>query len=372
MSGNHFENSDSAFAPLPRPQFQLRSLPPGMRWEVTRRHPIYQNFWNDASLTQITDPQELSLRQLVNEGRLAMLAMIGFSGDPISPETEFTELDSETLPSWMSGAIQPISFRGLTGLLLAYLPEDVIQQIAELFQSDSGAEEDHRIESLLRLHEIPAPFLDQYPDELILSVSPTASVRNLTDDMSAVLESFRRERNISARRNREDLYSSYLQVWDLREGWESGTYVSGRERRLTDIAAELQESLTTIHNWYKRAFELITGHRYSPEHWFRVFGPLKFIDFEGVLELGEILLRRPRRSPTPRAITDTASSSEERDGILSQQSTEDDFEVLDMRMDLRELLAMDLTDEELAERFGADKINLIREYRRRFGDRPGS
>lgn len=30
---------------VPRPPFQLRSLPIEFRWEVTRRHPYYQAWW---------------------------------------------------------------------------------------------------------------------------------------------------------------------------------------------------------------------------------------------------------------------------------------------------------------------------------------
>ncbi|WP_417390481.1 hypothetical protein [Gimesia sp.] len=371
MNQNYIENPDAPFAPLPRPQYQLRSLPPNMRWEVTRRHPIYQNFWNDVSLVYATDPQEQQYRREMGAARDALLALIGFSGSPISPATEFHKLAPESLPSFMSGTVHPISFRGLAGLLLAYLPRDIIQQIAELFQLDSSNDES-QIESLLRLREIQAPILDQYPDELILSVSPTASVRNLNDDIGTAIDNFRNQRNITPRRNREDLYPSYLQVWDLREGWENGRYESGHERTMADIASELQQPLTTINNWYRRAFELVSGHPYSPELWFQLFGPLKFYDQDGMLELGEIILRRPRRSPIPREVDESAISSEESGGILAQQSTEDNVDFSDMQMDLRRLLSANLTDEQVGKRIGTDRVDLIAEYRRTFGDRPSS
>ena len=103
-----------------------------------------------------------------------------------------------------------------------------------------------------------------------------------------------------------------------------------------------------------------------------MFGPLKFYDQDGMLELGEIILRRPRRSPTPREVNESAISSEESGSILAQQSTEDNVDFSDMQMDLRQLFAANLTDEQVGERIGTDRVDLIAEYRRAFGDRPGS
>jgi len=204
-----------------------------------------------------------------------MLGTIGVSGPPVPPATEFKDIGDEATPAWMTGTIHPITFRGLLGLLLACLPDTTKQAAADLFQR-AAADEDGNVEALFDLGRLTDDALDLFPDELIVSLSPTATTRQLQPDILEAIERFRGQRSILAQRNREEKYDAYLRVWDLREGWANGEYHVGEERTLAKIAEELGKSLSTISNRYRRAFELITGHEYSPELWFRVLGPNKF------------------------------------------------------------------------------------------------
>lgn len=359
----------SSYAITPRPQYQFRSLSVPMRWEVTRRHAIYQIYWSDSFESLSDDPYLQELRQLMQKASTTVLAMIGFSGPAIPPETDFNDIGSDPLPTWMAGSVHPISFKGLVGILLRHLPSEVLSEITDLFQQASSNGTEEKYEAMLRLNDLNGEELNAYPDDLIVALSPTASVRQLNSDLNNLLKAYRERTNIPEQRDREDSYRAALQVWDLREGWSEGRYHNGNERTLSSIAADLGESLPTVNNRYRRAFELITGHEYNPELWFRVFGPLKF---HGYKDISDVLNSRPRRSPSPREIPDAAISLGDHSSFVAEYSPESNADYIDMQMELRELLATNLTDEEIAERIGTNKIDLIGEYRRLYGDRPGS
>src|SRR5262249_13042000 len=48
------------------------------------------------------------------------------------------------------------------------------------------------------------------------------------------------------------------------------------EKRLREVAVEVGAPLSTVHNRYCSAFELVTGRPYDPNLWAVLFGPLKF------------------------------------------------------------------------------------------------
>ncbi|KAA0134461.1 hypothetical protein FYZ48_20425 [Gimesia chilikensis] len=359
----------SSYAITPRPPYQFRSLSVPMRWEVTRRHAIYQIYWSDSFESLSDDPYLQELRLLMQSASTIILGMIGFSGPAIPPETDFNDIGCDPLPTWMAGCVHPITFKGLVGILLRHLPSEVLSEIADLFQQASSNRTEMKYEALQHLVDLNAEELNAYPDDLFVSLSPTASVRRLNLDLNTLLKAYRERTKIPEQRDREDSYRAALHVWDLREGWSEGRYHNGNEQTLSAIAADLGESLPTVNNRYRRAFELITGYGYSPELWFRVFGPLKF---HGYKDISDVLNSRPRRSPSPREIPDAAISFGDHSSFVAEYSTESNADYIEMQLELRELLATNLTDEEIAERIGTNKIDLIGEYRRRFGDRPGS
>src|SRR5262245_54783249 len=111
-----------------RPRSILMDLPVAFRWEVTRRHPCYLRFWELAHRRHTdpgTDPQQLALE----ESAVAILLAIGVSGDPPPPGSSPESLGAGLGQAWESGAVAPVTFRGLVGMLLADLPADLLLRV---------------------------------------------------------------------------------------------------------------------------------------------------------------------------------------------------------------------------------------------------
>src|SRR5262245_42832024 len=122
-----------------RPPFQLRSLTVPMRWEVSRRHPYYLLAWECARDHHRRVPCDDEVDSRLRELALVHLAAIGVSGEPPDPGSRFSEIESKQLqPAWLSGAVHPITLRGLTALLIAALPQDVLGELSDLFLQASS------------------------------------------------------------------------------------------------------------------------------------------------------------------------------------------------------------------------------------------
>jgi hypothetical protein len=107
---------------LGRPLFQLRSLPIPMRWEVTRRHSYYQIFWKSAAAHYQGRPASSEVEEFLRQAAVTCLAAIGVTAEPPDPAREYGELESAGLEAaWLSGAVHPISLRGMAALLIASL-----------------------------------------------------------------------------------------------------------------------------------------------------------------------------------------------------------------------------------------------------------
>lgn len=282
---------------LARPPYQLRSLPIEFRWEVTRRHPYYQINWQFAGdehrQSVLPDPLSFLLRQ----SALAILGLIGVSSEPPNPAKEFAELDAEGMnAAWLSGAVQPISNRGLFAMLLTALPKETLREIGALLQFAEG--EDASIErpkvkqALLALTTFDLPGLDRYPDEPYVSVNPAASERELDECLKRLMKSWKSERGLPDKRVRADQFHKNLEVWDLREGWNAGRYDQGAELSFQEIAARLGRNQRTVVRQYKQAFELVTGHPYSSDSWLAVFRILKFREL--ICIIGPQIAGRPK------------------------------------------------------------------------------
>jgi hypothetical protein len=102
---------------LPRPAVLLQDLPVTYQWEVTRRHPYYLRFWNLAHCSYqqpSSDPGQSDLEK----SAVLVLHALGVTGDPPPPGTSAASLSTGGLsPAWKGGAIAPLTFRGLVGLL---------------------------------------------------------------------------------------------------------------------------------------------------------------------------------------------------------------------------------------------------------------
>jgi len=349
-------DSPPAAGVVHRPSFQLRSLPIRYRWEVTRRHAYYQDWWKGARdhyrNEAVSDPREPFLRQ----ASVVILGLIGVAGEPPDPATEFDQLADHLQAAWLSGAVHPVSFRGLVGLCIASLPEQTLAALGRLLLAASRDDEENRtpnrIRAVMDLATADAPGLDSYIDEPIVSINPAASGRQVTEGVQSLLSEWKAERQLSERRDRSDKYQDYLQVWDLREGWSGAAYEPARERRFREIARQLRLSVATVNNHYRGAFELIVGYPYSPELWVRTFGLLKFLSLGGT-GLGPVSRRRPLSSYPRRPVPETRLQAKTNDeaapgSLVAAVSSPDTSGEADLLSDICTLLDAGRTDQQIA------------------------
>lgn len=339
---------------VPRPMFQLRSLTISMRWEVTRRNPHYYAWWKLARAEHRKEIYVSSEDAALRSGAVVILGMIGVSGEPPDPATSFSELGAEDLDrAWLSGAVHPVSMRGLAGMLLAGLEKSTLRQIGSIFLDAAREDSDDRppakIEAMQRLTIVAHPGLDGYPDEPFVSINPAASERKISEAVDQLLKSWKEQRGLEERRERADKYEEYLQVWDLREGWQDGIYKRGSEQTYQEIQRLTKRSPSTLNNQYCRAFEMIVGRPYSRELWLEVMGPIKLYD---VIGAGMTRTRRPTTSPTRRPVPDTVVSpvvdSTNKPTIVQGAASGDMIGFVELLHDIRALIDRGRSDSEIA------------------------
>ena len=353
MSDEQANETTSAEKPqldlLPRPPFQLRSLPINFRWEVTRRHPYYQGWWKAAHSHHRQEARKHPAESLLRQAGVVILAAIGVSGEPPDPATSFSDLEEADLkPAWLSGAVHPITFRGMAAILLSALPKDTLGKLGMLFLEAACDDPEDRtsrvISSLCKLQTSDKAGLNDYADEPLVSINPATSARQATEAVGALLKEWKEQRDLAEQRDRSDKYSKYLEVWDRREGWANGCYDCTRERKFLEIAQEVKESPSTISNQYRRAFELIIGHPYAPSLWWRTMGVHKITEF-GATSIfdGRRPTRSPIRRPVPEAVVDV--SSDEVRHVTREEST-----YTELLTDIRLLLDEGNTNAEIIEK----------------------
>ncbi|MCE9551919.1 MAG: hypothetical protein K8T91_00875 [Planctomycetes bacterium] len=306
-----------------RDPFQLRSLPLRFRWEFTRRHPYYQLAWQRAQpfYRGVAAPDELN--QFFQLFAVMHLTAIGVSAEPPDPATAFENLDQINLnPAWLSGAVHPVSLRGLAGVLIAFLGKESLRSLSEVFQLAAREDTDERPPSKAEAHQslltLRHSDLDAFPEEPYVSINPAASERQIVDSIKQLLRQWKSERQLGERRERADSYDKYLEVFDLREAWRDGRYERSEEMTLREVAHEVGRSLSTVGKQYRRAFELLMGQSYSPAVWYRTFGLIKLSDLNSNVP-GRVSQHRPFSSPVRRDVPESrlaSSHDPERPGLL--------------------------------------------------------
>lgn len=359
---------------VPRPPFQLRSLPIEFRWEATRRHPYYQIFWRNAQANHRQEslsshPAELLLRQA---GTVA-LRMIGVVGEPPNPATAFSELDERELKdAWLSGAVHPMTFRGFAAILLAALPKETLGQLGLLFLEAARDETEdglsRKLESMMNLQNERSEGLDNFPDEPFVSINPAASGRQVSEAVTELLKEWKDERKLSEQRHRSDKYREYLDVWDSREGWNGSGYDLTQEQTYQSIASETEKDVPTVSNHYRAAFKLIIGHEYSPELWWRTMGAEKSIRFDLVDSV--VSKNRPTKSPTRRPVPETKLGADIESVRQLTLNDSNQYSPEDLSLDIRQLIAEEKSDAEIIQMLGlqdkeAEALNCIAWYRDR-------
>ena len=337
-----------------RPPTVLMEVPVAFRWEVTRRHPYYLRFWELAHRHHqqpSADPQQRDLEW----SAVLILQGIGMGDDPPHPGTELENLGGGSLSqAWESGAVAPITLRGLVGLLLTALPPEARQEVGQFLVASGqpGNDATRRLyQSLTELNSLKSPELACFPRALVVGINGDAPQRVVVQAVEQLVRGWKEERNIPERRRRDDKLEDYLAVWDLREGWAGDRYHGDQEKTLRQIAEQLAVPLSTVANRYRSAFRLIVGRDYAPELWARVMGFLKVCDILGP-ELPRRTLRRPWRSPQRQPVSETvlggATAGDSPSRLLQTLGvSQAETDYVDLVLDIQDLVKRGRSNEEI-------------------------
>ena len=272
------------FGILARPADTLSDLPIRLRWEVTRRHPYYQLFWKETARYLRGDSGGDPLARVGDVCAYGILASIGVTGVPPDPALAFGELGAAADdPAFLTGTLQPQTFRTTALMLLANLPPGERALLGSLMTASAYADTGQDDPAIATTSEDATRILlkyesaafDSYPVAPLFSIHVGASQNAFLADAKRQFKIWSAKRGVRAAKVQLAKVEGYLRIWDLREGWTGGGYERGRERRIREIAGELKKPLSTVLTGYKAAFGYIAGHDYQPEIWFQLFALLK-------------------------------------------------------------------------------------------------
>jgi hypothetical protein len=363
---------------VPRPVELLNQLPLRMKWEFTRRHPYYQQFWEllaDDARAPSPDP---GVRERVEMAR-AVLLLIGVTDVPHSPGTPFEDLGGNDLGRvWAGGAVAPATFQTLAGVLLVGLTPDACLQVGNLLEaygsSTEGTQAERRYAALQALQELAGrvPALASFPDAPFVGINTNASHGAIEEAVRELVAGFKARRNVAETRRREDNLEDYLAVWDLREGWVGDRYDCAREQTLAQIGAALKDPVRTVQNRYRRAFSFIVGHEYTPELWEAVVGRYKWSLLTSGVPLPSVSSRRPRRTKQPRPVPETTLSgpgSGDGRGFVADPAVAPNDDVAALRADILDLIARGRPNAEIRAELEVtdDRFDAVIDYLRAHG-----
>ena len=188
--------------------------------------------------------------------------------------------------------------------------------------------------------------LDSFIDEPFVSINPAASARDINACLNELLAGWKVERGLTEQRTPVKKLEKYLEVWDAREGWLEGRYDRSLEKTFKTLAQEREVSINTLHNNYKSAFKLVTGHEYSIDNWIEVFGCLKLSEVFG--SLGRAARLRPLIARTKREVPNSVISSSEHPAFVEQNSASSESSSQQLLEDIKNLILLKKTNEEIA------------------------
>ncbi len=359
---------------VPRPPSILMELSYEFRWEVTRRHPYYLRYWQLAQQYYQQPSTDLAQKGW-QKAAVLILQAIGVSGLPPSPSASAASLCVSSLAAgWESGAVAPVTLRGLAGLLLMSAPPDLCAGLSEVFLACGSPSDDlpqQRWEILQLLRELRHPALDHVPSSPVVGINAGAPQRVIVKAVESLVRGWKEQRGIPERRRREDKVSKYLAIWDQREGWLQDHYDGGQEKTLRRVAQQARISLATAANRYRSAFRLIVGHEYSPSLWAHIMGLFKVSEWLDPSALPKRTLHRPwRQKQRPlilESVLQASGQGRRATGLLNAAYTTDDLAFTDLLLDVQELLQDNLSNAEIASRLGVSHeavdalIELLRE-----------
>jgi hypothetical protein len=370
-----------------RPSTQLHDYPIDVRWEVSRRHPYYLQFWELAALYRQNKLVGHPVEEWLGKLAVIMLQAIGVQGEPISPETRAEVLrDGGYDPSFLTGTVQPITMRGIIVMLLSALPTHEQRIVSTLLSMAS--DDEHQVEAdderrtiqrslaQAELLKLSSKALDSVPDAPLFYVHLGASQRSIIRDLECQIRAWKKKLNVGTCKVHSEKLKTYLDVWDLREGWTGSGYDRSREASFADVTRQLKTgSISTTVNRYRSAFLMITGNEFSPALWWRLFGPLQFPEMsaDSTTVLSAPLRRRfrsPVSQPVPESKVSPRTVDESRPtGIVQGGATiRDDIAWTDLVMDLKDLINRGLSDQEIAEKLELESPTIVATIRMRITD----
>ena len=355
-----------------RPSFQLRSLPINFRWEVTRRHPIYQAFWRSFEFEiGVCNETHQEFNRWIGKLSDFLLSAIGIASERPDPAIEFDQLEGECLKeAWLSGAVHPLTNRQLAALLIVSLPKETLGYVGQgmLYAAHEKPidGEPRRNLELRKLKELELDGLDSFIDEPFVSINPAASARDINACLNELLVDWKSQHGLTEQRTPVSKLAKYLEVWDAREGWLQGHYDRALEKNFRTIAQDRNESINTIHNNYKSAFRIITGHEYSIENWVEIFGCLKLSEIFG--SLGRAAKLRPLIARTKRDVPNSVISSSNHPAFVEQNCDSSESSSEQLLEDIKDLILLEKTNEEIATELELQHPEYLNRIRDRVND----
>ncbi len=296
---------------LKRPDLHLEALSYEMKWETTRRHPLYLWLWDTWSVFQRRYQDQADTEFKSFPGIHWAWVMLGINGIPANPALMFNELsEADTNPRWLKRSARPVTYRHLAKILQAKLSSDGLKLLSTLLFDAGKAEtnSEERYHKLMSLNNVEWPELDSLVDSPLLQYSPAAPSKEFVSDITNLRNEMRSNLGIEESRTNESKMRTYLAAWDAREGWQNGTYDRSAPMTLKRVSLELGMSQRKAKYAYQQGFQLISGHPFSFENWMRLIGALHFSAlFSG--DVGPVALARLRHSSSVRGIDNTTLSS---------------------------------------------------------------
>jgi len=356
---------------VPRVTGDWLDLPVPYRWEVTRRHPYYIRFWERVH-RHLQDPSNDPERRSEGASAQLILQAIGVAFDPPAPGTSAEAIGTTGLGRvWEGGAIAPLSYRVLTGMLLTGLPADA-RAVVGRFLLDSapseGDADDCRYSAVSRLYDLRHPALDTLPYRPVVGVNLQAPQKAVTEAIEGLVKSLKEQEGIPERRRREDKLDEYLAVWDDREGWAGDHYDVARELTLFEVAKRHTIPVATATNRYRSAFRLIVGRDHTPELWARVLGFLKVAEWLAPDELPPRYRRTLGRSQNRVDVPESRVAPPAREGSASFLDTggvsNDEVGIAELLWDVGDLLGRGWTNDAIAQELGLStpQLQMVIQY----------
>lgn len=343
----------------------VNQLPVGFRWEFTRRHPYYLQFWQPARELREQPCTDEAIRALQEAASLILTAVnVAENESPPNPRHDFAMLGADVIGSaWEGSAVAPAMIRTLAHMLLLVLPKEERAQLGRLL-CDSAAYEScdkalmdsfHR-----RLASLPGDIWKSFPNAPIVSFNLQAPQRAITEAVETLVRRWKQEQGITETRRRDDKLDEYLAVWDLREGWADGAYDVTQEKKFHEIAAQLRVPLPTIQSRYQAAFKILTGHDYQPELWIRLFGPIKLSRVNDPNGNSRLARYRPWRTRNRRPVSESVLLPGRRDGdnprfLENAGITRSNIGLVDLQLDVQDLIERGQTDDQIRQTLDPDR-----------------